>query len=248
MNWIRLAIAALFIPFYGKAQLTASFTTSPAANNNTITICQGSTVLYTNTSTGTNASTNYNWTFQGGNPASSNTIGPHNVAYANPGNYTTTLNLGNGVTSQVSVNVVASNYSPSLTIPNNSGFSTTSYGGITIFRRCSNFNSGNFSFTDPAFASYPAGTTFNFIWGDGTPNGNGNPTPITHLYASQGYYNFTYQVTFPGGCTFTHNYLVYVGNSPPPITITGSGSSSCLPSPYSFSLGTPNSPTAGTTF
>ncbi|NBU73497.1 MAG: hypothetical protein EBS53_18995, partial [Bacteroidetes bacterium] len=107
--------------------------------------------------------------------------------------------------------------------------------------------------TDPAFASYPAGTTFNFIWGDGTPNGNGNPNPINHLYASQGYYNFTYQVTFPSGCTFTNNYLVYVGSVPPTLTVTSSGSSSCLPSPYSFSLGTfslgtPISPSAGTTF
>ena len=227
---------------------TASFTTSPASNNNTITICQGSTVLYTNSSTGTNASTNYSWTFQGGNPASANQIGPHNVTYNNPGNYITTLNLGNGVTSQVNVTVVANNFNPSLTIPNSSGFSTTTFNGITIFRRCGNFNSGNFSFTDPNAASYSAGTTYNFIWGDNTPNGTSSPTPITHFYGAQGYYNFTYQVIFPGGCTFTNNYLVYVGGNPPTISLTGSGSNSCLPSPYSFSIGTPNSPSAGTTF
>ena len=248
MNPLKALVFLLFMPFLALAQATASFSTSPASNNNTITVCQGSTVLYTNTSTGTNASTNYNWTFQGGNPNNSNQVGPHNITYNNPGNYTTTLNLGNGVTSQVNVTVVANNYTPSLTIPNSSGFSTTTFNGITIFRRCGNYNSGNFSFTDPAFASYPAGTTFNYIWGDNTPNGSGNPNPITHLYNGQGYYNFTYQVIFPGGCTFTNNYLVYVGGNPPTISLTGSGSNSCLPSPYSFSIGTPNSPSAGTTF
>jgi hypothetical protein len=248
MNPLKALVFLFFMPLLALAQATASFSTSPAANNNTITVCQGSSVLYTNTSTGTNASTNYNWTFQGGNPNNSNQVGPHNVTYNNPGNYTTTLNLGNGVTSQVNIAVVANNYTPSLTIPNNSGFSTTTFNGITIFRRCGNYNSGNFSFTDPAFASYPAGTTFNYIWGDNTPNGSGNPNPITHLYNGQGYYNFTYQILFPSGCTFTNNYLVYVGGNPPTISLTGSGSNSCLPSPYSFSIGTPSSPSAGTTF
>jgi gliding motility-associated-like protein len=248
MNPLKALVFLLFMPLLALAQATASFSTSPAANNNTITVCQGSSVLYTNTSTGTNASTNYNWTFQGGNPNNSNQVGPHNITYNNPGNYTTTLNLGNGVTSQVNIAVVANNYTPSLTIPNSSGFSTTTFNGITIFRRCGNFNSGNFSFTDPSFASYPAGTTFNYIWGDNTPNGSGNPNPITHLYNGQGYYNLTYQISLPSGCTFTNNYLVYVGGNPPTISLTGSGSNSCLPSPYSFSIGTPNSPSAGTAF
>ncbi|MCF8268800.1 MAG: hypothetical protein K9I25_02450, partial [Crocinitomicaceae bacterium] len=248
MNPLKALVFLLFMPLLALAQATASFSTSPAGNNNTISICQGSTVLYTNTSTGTNASTNYNWTFQGGNPNNSNQVGPHNITYNTPGNYTTTLNLGNGVTSQVNVTVVANNFNPSLTIPNSSGFSTTTFNGITIFRRCGNYNSGNFSFTDPNAASYPAGTTYNFIWGDNTPNGTSSPTPITHFYGAQGYYNFTYQVIFPGGCTFTNNYLVYVGGNPPTISLTGSGSNSCLPSPYSFSIGTPNSPSAGTTF
>ena len=227
---------------------TASFTSSPVSNNNTITVCQGSSVLYTNTSTGTNASTNYSWTFQGGNPASANQVGPHNITYNNPGNYITTLNLGNGVTTQMNISVVANNYTPSLTIPNSSGYSTTTSNGITIFRRCGNFNSGTFSFTDPAFASYPAGTTFNFIWGDNTPNDAGNPNPITHIYNGQGNYNLTYQVTFPGGCTFTQNYNVFVGNNAPTFSLSGLGPSSCVPNPYSFQVGTQGAVPAGTVF
>ena len=119
MNSLKALVFLLFMPLLALAQATASFSTSPAGNNNTISICQGSTVLYTNTSTGTNASTNYNWTFQGGNPNNSNQVGPHNITYNNTGNYTTTLNLGNGVTSQVNVTVVANNLNPSLTLTSN---------------------------------------------------------------------------------------------------------------------------------
>ncbi|NBO62332.1 MAG: hypothetical protein EBU82_15515, partial [Flavobacteriia bacterium] len=216
--------------------------------NNTITVCQGSTVLYTNTSTGTNASTNYNWNFQGGNPNNSNQVGPHNITYNNPGNYTTTLNLGNGVTSQVNVSVVANNLNPSLTLTSNAaaGYSTSTMNGMTIFRRCG-YNTGNFAFSDPTIASHPAGTTYTLVWGDATPNGTSAP-PISHAYSSQGYYNLTYQVTLPGGCVFTQNYLVYVGNSAPTISLSGSGASSCLPNPYTFQVGTQGPVPPGTVF
>jgi hypothetical protein len=240
-----LCLFFISITVFGQ---TASFTTSPASNNNTITVCQGSTVLYTNSSTGTNASTNYSWTFQGGNPASANQVGPHNVTYNNPGNYTTTLNLGNGITSQVNVTVVANNLNPSLTLTSTAvaGYSTSTMNGMTIFRRCG-YNTGNFSFSDPTIASHPVGTTYALIWGDATPNGTTAP-PISHLYSAQGYYNLTYQVTFQGGCVFTQNYLVYVGNSAPTIFLTGSGSSSCLPNPYSHQLGTQGPVPPGTVF
>ena len=233
---------------FAFSQVVPAFNAVPAANgNNTIVVCQGQTILYTNASTGTNNQTNYNWTFQGGNPNNSNQVGPHSVTYNNAGNYTTTLNLGNGNSTQVNVNVVANNFNPTLTIPNGGQFSTTTYNGITIFRKCGAGNNGNFTFTDPNLATYPAGTSFNYSWGDGT-SGTGSPSSISHNYVGQGYYNLTYSVTFPSGCVFTVNYQVYVGSNPPAITLSGSGSSSCLPNPYSFTLGTPTTPPAGTVF
>gem|GEM_PF-1138052 len=233
---------------FAFSQVVPAFNAVPAANgNNTIVVCQGQTVLYTNASTGTNNQTNYNWTFQGGNPNNSNQVGPHSVTYNNAGNYTTTLNLGNGNSTQVNVNVVANNFTPALTIQNSGQFSTTTFNGVTIFRRCGGGNTGNFTFTDPNFATYPAGTTFNYSWGDGT-SGSGNPTSILHSYVGQGYYPLTYSVTFPSGCTFSVNYQVYVGGNPPAITLSGSGSASCLPNPYSFTLGTPTTPSVGTVF
>ncbi|NBV91146.1 MAG: hypothetical protein EBR91_03140 [Flavobacteriia bacterium] len=246
-NMKHLLTFCLFLNFVNAFGQSAMFSTSPAANNNTITICQGSNILYTNTSAGTNASTIYNWTFQGGSLGSSNQVGPHLVTYSNTGSFTSTLNLSNGNSTQVNVNVVANNFTPALTIQNSGQFSTTTFNGVTIFRRCGNFNSGNFTFTDPNFATYPAGTTFSYSWGDGT-SGSGNPTSILHSYVGQGYYPLTYSVTFPSGCTFSVNYQVYVGGNPPAITLSGSGSASCLPNPYSFTLGTPSTPSVGTVF
>ncbi len=69
----------IFLSKWGQVFSQASFSTSQAAVNGTITICQGNTITYTNTSTGTNNNTNYNWTFQGGTPNNSNQIGPHTV-------------------------------------------------------------------------------------------------------------------------------------------------------------------------
>jgi hypothetical protein len=230
---------------------TASFTSSPASNNNTITVCQGNTITYTNTSTGTNNNTNYNWTFQGGTPNTSNQIGPHTVTYNNAGNFTTTLSLGAGITSTVNI-IVTNNVAPLavLTMQNIGQYSSIVYNGATIFRKCGGSSIGNFSFTDPNMASNPAGTTYLINWGDNTTSTNpaANAPQWAHSYMGQGNYTLSYTVTFPGGCSTTTTYQVYVGNFAPAITLAGSGSSSCLPNNYSFTLGASTTPSIGTTF
>jgi len=228
----QLTLAITLLSFIGFSQI-ASFSTIPSAVNGTITLCQGSAITYTNSSTGTNNQTNYNWTFQGGNPINANLVGPHNVTYNTAGNYTTTLNLGGGNTATVNV-VVTNNAAPMavLTMTNNGPYSSTVYNGATIFRKCGGNSIGNFNFTDPNMASNPAGTTYLLSWGDNTtstiPAGVAPQWP--HTYTGQGNYTLSYTVTFPGGCTTTSTYQVYVGSFAPAITLTGSGSSSCLPS------------------
>jgi PKD repeat protein len=71
--------------------LNADFTAS------TTTVCAGSSVTFTNTSTGTSGSTTYNWDF-GANatPATANTIGPHNVTYSTSGAKTIILIVTEG--------------------------------------------------------------------------------------------------------------------------------------------------------
>jgi gliding motility-associated-like protein len=251
MNPLKALVFLFFMPLLALAQATASFSTSPASNNNTITVCQGSTVLYTNTSTGTNNNTNYNWTFQGGTPNTSNQIGPHTVTYNNAGNFTTTLSLGAGITSTVNI-IVTNNVAPLavLTMQNIGQYSSIVYNGATIFRKCGGSSIGNFSFTDPNMASNPAGTTYLINWGDNTTSTNpaANAPQWAHSYMGQGNYTLSYTVTFPGGCSTTTTYQVYVGNFAPAITLAGSGSSSCLPNNYSFTLGASTTPSIGTTF
>ena len=72
----------IFLSNWGQVFSQASFTTSPASINNTLTLCSGSQVLFTNTLVGVNS---INWTFEGGSPASSNALGPHIVTFANSG-------------------------------------------------------------------------------------------------------------------------------------------------------------------
>jgi hypothetical protein len=245
-----LSLLVLFLASIAGAQ-TASFSTSPAAVNGVVTICQDQSITYTNTSTGTNNNTNYNWTFQGGNPNNSNSIGPHTVTYSNSGNFNTTLNIGGGNSVQISVNVINTNsINPQLVLAAAGGqYSTTSLNGVTIFRKCGGSNIGNFTFNDPNVSSYPAGTTFNYSWGDGTSS-TGAPTAIFHSYTGQGYYNLVYTVNLPSGCSVSETYQVYVGANPPAITLSGTASTSCLPNEFAFELGSPpnTTPPVGTTY
>jgi PKD repeat protein len=65
---------------------TAAFNTSDNS------ICKGTTVSYTSTSTG---ATSYQWTFNGGNPASSSLSNPV-VSYANTGTFNVSLTVNGG--------------------------------------------------------------------------------------------------------------------------------------------------------
>ncbi|MCX6223357.1 MAG: gliding motility-associated C-terminal domain-containing protein, partial [Bacteroidia bacterium] len=71
--------------------LDANFSASP------VTICQGQTVTFTDESTGTTGTTNYNWNFgDGTSPATANSIGPHVVTYNTTGLKTVTLTITDG--------------------------------------------------------------------------------------------------------------------------------------------------------
>ena len=74
----RLWVNVFFSTILTGMLFAQSFTSSPAAISNVLTLCTGSQVLFTNTSAGVST---INWTFQGGSPASSNITGPH-IHYA----------------------------------------------------------------------------------------------------------------------------------------------------------------------
>lgn len=61
------------------------------------TVCVGSTVTFTDNSTGTTSTTTYAWDFgAGATPATANTAGPHTVTYSTLGNATVSLTLTDG--------------------------------------------------------------------------------------------------------------------------------------------------------
>lgn len=76
--------------FQVNAPLNAAFTRSP------MVLCAGSTVTYTNTSTG--LPTVWNWAFPGGVPSTWSGKFPPPVLYSAPGTYPATLVVGDGLT------------------------------------------------------------------------------------------------------------------------------------------------------
>ena len=108
---VKLLYLLLFISI-GHVYGQASFTTSPASVNNTLTLCSGSQVLFTNTTAG-NVNT-INWIFPGGSPANANTTGPHIVTFANPGTYVVSLSVNGGAATTMQVIIQNSNPSPNV--------------------------------------------------------------------------------------------------------------------------------------
>ncbi|MFN5910335.1 MAG: hypothetical protein ACK45H_03275, partial [Bacteroidota bacterium] len=233
----------------GRAQ-TVSFITNPAPIAGTITICEGQSITYTNTSAGYPPNANTVWNFQGGSPGSSNQLGPHTIQYNNDGNFTTTLTI-QGDQAQVSVVVLdVGGLQATMTLMNTvaQGFSTGQFQNLTYFRYCGGpFGpyTGNipFNFSVPA---YPAGSQINIDWGDGTPNTN-LTAPVAgnfgHLYngAAGNERLITITVTLPNGCSFSNTYGVFLGVQPT-INISGNGSEACLPNNYTFNLLSNNIP------
>ena len=225
--------------------LTVSFNTNPAAVSGIVTICQGQSITFTDTSTAVGSNPIYSWSFPGGDVTSSNSAGPQNIKYDTVGNFTAILTI-NGSSSQVNINVVSAPTSPSLIISNNNinGYTTQIINGITTFSRCGNFTFGAFNFVDPNISSYPVGTTYLVSWGDSTAN---STSIASHSYTQLGVYKLTYTVIYSGGCEATTTFNVFVGNVPPTISITGSGSLSCSPNDYEFTIAS-SSNAPGTVF
>jgi len=89
--------------FMLKTHLFQNSVASPTANfTSPGTICAGTTITFTNNSSG---ATNYTWTFSGGSPATSTLTNP-SVTYTLSGTYNVTLSATNGTTSANSTGTV----------------------------------------------------------------------------------------------------------------------------------------------
>lgn len=177
----------------GGAAPVAGFASSDS------TVCAGSSVSFTDQSTGN--PTSWNWTFPGGTPASSTLQNPA-VTFNTPGTYTITLTAtnGNGSDSETKTNYITVGAIPAISVtPNPATICEGSSASLTA-SGASTYNwspaSGLSSTTDPAVNANPSSTT-------------------------------TYTVTgTQDGCTGTQTVTVNV-TTLPSITVTTSSSDIC---------------------
>ena len=222
---------------FGQAP-NASFSSVPVSVGGTITLCQGSTITFNNTSNQTVAGTTYLWNFGlGATPATANTAGPHTVTYNTATAPTTTVTLtvtNPGFAPSVFTGTIDVNALPNSDVTLASiggGFGTITQGGQTIFKNCSAIDTALFTFN----AAVNNTVTQVFNWGDGSTSTNLSMggSQITHDYPL-GQFVLTHTVT-QNGCTNTATYIVFNGSAPQ-VTFSGIGSNTCLPSTYSIDI------------
>lgn len=194
-------------------QPNASFTFAP--NN----ACAGTSVAFTNTSTGTQPSTTYSWNFGDGTPVSTTANPSH--AFNAGGTYNVTLTMTNaaGCTSTASATVTVLPR-PVVNITGDDGDGNTT--NCLLPADPSTSETVTFTNTTTGAVSY----SWNF--GDGSPASTAvNPT---HTYTSFGTYTVTMTATGANGCTATGTITVvfekYVSSS---LTLNITEYSGCTP-------------------
>lgn len=154
--------------------------------------CAGTTVSFTNTSTGTIGSTTYLWNF--GDATTSTAVSPTHI-YANGGTYNVTLTVTNGAgcvsTSTQTVTVLPR---PTMNIAGDDGDGNTFWCLTPIDTN---------TFDVVTFYNFTTGAvSYSWNFGDGSPVFNtGSTAPFTHTYSSYGTYTVTMTATGANGCT-----------------------------------------------
>ncbi len=181
-------ILFLLLPCKALSQLVANFTVSS-------TVCSGSIVTITNTSTGTSGSTTFIWSFgAGANQATSTGAGPHLITYTGSGPATITLTLQDSP-------LTPSTKSTTITINALPGVSLAAAGPFCV-------NSSSVQ-----LVGLPAGGTYS---GAGV-NSTGTFTPAT---AGSGSHTITYTFTDINSCTNSANTIIVVNPLPAAPVVT----------------------------
>lgn len=166
----------------------AAFTFAP--NNQ----CAGTTVSFSNSSTGTGAFTTYSWNF--GDAGTSTSASPTHV-YAAGGSYNVTLTVTNGAGCTSSVtHTVTVLPRPVASISGDDGDGDTQY----CLSPVDNTTSEDVTF----FNTTTGATSYSWNMGDGSPVINTASTAsFIHTYSSYGTFNVTMTATGANGCTTT---------------------------------------------
>ncbi|MFL2621314.1 MAG: hypothetical protein ACJ0P3_01880, partial [Flavobacteriaceae bacterium] len=224
-----------------------SFTSSPADedNDSQITICEGTTVVFTDTSTDVSENSIYEWTFEGGQPENSNGIGPHEVSYELEGNYLVELDI-DGFTFSMTVNVISSDIEPSL---DSSAWGFSTFNNESYFTFCGNQTSGDdflealFPFDTNSLNTTP--NSIHTIYVDGVLfyTFTGENQSNLEYFAPVGTTQIIYTIQ-DGPCIIEKIFNLYVGANPT-ATISNEGVPVlCTPGSvnYTISYGAQNGP------
>lgn len=181
-NCLDTAIVTVFI----RPVPVSAFTFTP--NN----ACAGTTVNFTNTSTGTGGFTTYLWNF--GDATTSTAVSPTHV-YTNGGTYSVTLTVTNGAgcvsTSTQTVTVLPR---PNVNIAGDDGDGDTFWCLAPIDTNTTDL---------VTFYNFTTGAvSYSWNFGDGSPVFNTASTAsFSHTYTSYGTYTVTMTATGANGCT-----------------------------------------------
>lgn len=226
------------------------FSFAPSTTNDTLYIGQGSSVLFTTSSTSGAVS----WLFPGTTTLSSTSSAPVLVRYNSVGTFTVT-HTKNGVTTTYVVNVSPSTPSnlPQMTDAN---FGSSLLGGVAYLTYCSTSGDEGALFEFQTNTSNTSPTTeHTFSWGDGSPPETQLGVNLlasnagSHFYSSSGLFYCIYSVKNPDqNFVVSSAYRIYIGSSPSAsISILGTPQY-CNPGSINYSINPAPQNSPGTSY
>gem|GEM_PF-6602586 len=198
------------------------------AVNDTVTICSGSSITFTDSSTNIPSGSTLNWSFDGGNPSNITGPGPHSIGYTTEGFYVAELEIGGAIDSLiVFVEEGTPNLSPS------QGWGSSTFNNETYFTFCGNTSQNGIPFPFSTSSTNTNANTIHTIdWGDSsqvTVFTGTNISSDSHIYFDNGIYNVTYSILLESGCEFIETFNLFIG-APPTATISTQGTPTlCAP-------------------
>ena len=234
--------------------LQVSFSSSPADDDNDgqITICGGTSVTFTDTSTDVPNDADYSWDFDGADPDFSNGVGPHEVLFDDEGTYIIELNI-DGLVSNMVVNVITTDIEPEI----DTNWGSSIINGITYFTFCSNQTNtegflANFSFETDS-SNTTSSSEHSLLTSDGDEisftgeNSQSVFVSEVEFFVPAGSTEIIYTIT-DGPCTVEQIFNLYVGASPT-ASITNAGVPVlCTPGTVTYDIAYGQQNGVGTTY
>lgn len=228
------------------------FSTNPASTNGEVSICQNTSIQFTNTSIGIAPGSNYIWTFDGGTPNVAFGEGPLDVSFNTPGDYIASLDV-DGTIFSIQITVVSEIF-PVFNVGIGSNFIQGAFNGAPYFLACSGDPINLLSISANSLGTN-ANTVHTISWGNGQPDfvytgANFIFHPVnmnSSTFYTQGEYLMSYTID-NGACTSEIQQMVFAGMPPGgSIENTLQAQSFCIPGAVSYNIN-PQSNVLGTIY